>query len=268
MPSVHPIGLQAVLGAAVVSSAGVTLGAAGYRHGGALAGVVRVAQALPAPLARCCGPTAAALAVQLGGAAVVLAALLGAGHSRVAELHHALQPGVAGGAVLTLGQALVVPNLVVWTAAALAGPGFGVGAGSWVTLSSSKLGALPALPVLGALPAHGPLPVVALALLGVPVVAGAVAGALLARSQGSAPSLGRRAADVAGVAVLAGLGMTVLAWLSGGPAGPGRLADVGPVPWLTGFAFAIEVAAGAALALAARSTGVAVRGGAMRRAAR
>jgi hypothetical protein len=266
MPSLHPIGLQAVLGAAVVSSVGVTLGAAGYRHGGAVAGLVRVVQSLPAPVARCCGPAAAALAVQVGAAAVVLAALLGAGNARVVELHRALQPGAAGGAVLTLGQALVVPNLVLWTAAALAGPGFGVGTGSWVTLSVSKLGALPALPVLGALPAPGRLPVAALALLVVPVLAGVVAGALLARSQGSAPSLARRAVDVAGVAALAGVSMAVLAWLSGGPAGPGRLADVGPLPWLTGLVFAAEVAAGAALALAVRTTAAAVRGGAMRRA--
>jgi hypothetical protein len=39
------------------------------------------------------------------------------------------------------------------------------------------------------------------------------------------------------------------------------------VPWLTGVVFAAEVAAGAALALAARSTLAAVHGGAMRRAA-
>jgi hypothetical protein len=62
--------------------------------------------------------------------------------------------------------------------------------------------------------------------------------------------------------------MTVLAWLSGGPAGPGRLADIGPVPWLTGLVFAAEVAAGTALVLAVRSTVLAVRGGVMRRAAR
>jgi hypothetical protein len=71
---------------------------------------------------------------------------------------------------------------------------------------------------------------------------------------------------VAAVAALAGAAMTVLAWLSGGPAGPGRLADIGPVPWLTGLVFAAEVAAGTALALAVRSTAAGIRGGAMRRA--
>ena len=128
MPSMHPIGLQAVFGAAVVSSVGVTLGAAGYRHGvrwQGSCGWCRPARA-PRALLRARGRRA-------GGAAaaprlLVLAALLGAGHARVVELHQALQPGAAGGAVLTLGQALVMPNLVLWTSAALAGPGFGVGA--------------------------------------------------------------------------------------------------------------------------------------------
>ncbi len=286
MPGLQPIGLQAVLGAAVLSSVGVTLGAAAYRYRGPVAGLVRLVSFLPPSVARCCAPAAAAVAVQIAGAAVVLAGLLADGNGRVLDLHRELQPGVAGGAVLTLGQALLMPNLVLWTAAALAGPGFAVGTGSWVTLSSAKLAALPALPVLGALPAPGRLPVAALALLAVPVAAGVVAGILLARSEdrakpgggfppgpwddGDEPVAGlpwrRGVADVAVVAALAGSAMAALAWLSGGPAGPGRLAETGPVPWLTGVAFAVEVAAGVALALVARSTFVAVRGGSTRRA--
>src|SRR3954447_11800328 len=97
MPGLHPIGLQAVLGAAVVSSVGVTLGAAGYRHRGPVPGLLRVVRTLPAPVVRCCGPAVAAVAVQVGAAALVLAALLGAGHARVTELHHALQPGATRG---------------------------------------------------------------------------------------------------------------------------------------------------------------------------
>jgi hypothetical protein len=286
MPGLHPIGLQAVLGAAVLSSVGVTLGAAAYRYRGAAAGLVRLVTFLPPSVARCCGPAAAAVAVQVGAAGVVLAGLLAVGSDRVLGLHRALEPGVAGGAVLTLGQALLVPNLVLWTAAALTGPGFALGTGSWVTLSSARLEALPALPVLGALPAPGRLPLAALALLAVPVTAGAVAGTLLARSYAAVASGGgvppgpwaedgppvtgvswrRRVADAAGVATLAGVAMGVLAWLSGGPAGPGRLAQTGPVPWLTGTAFAVEVAAGVALALVARSTLAAVRGSSTRRA--
>jgi hypothetical protein len=46
------------------------------------------------------------------------------------------------------------------------------------------------------------------------------------------------------VCALAG---TVLAWAGGGPAGPGRLAQVGPQPLLTGAALGLEVALGAVL---------------------
>jgi hypothetical protein len=264
MPGIHPIGLQAVLGGAVVSSVFGTLGAAAYRHRGFTAGLLRAVRALPAPVVGWTGPVAAAVGVQVAASAVVLAALLVTGRGRVLELHRALDPGAAGGAVLTLGQVLLLPNLVLWTAAALAGPGFAVGAGGWVTLASSRLGPLPALPALGALPAPGPLPTAALALLAVPVVAGVVAGALLLRTS-RARGTGwtgwhRTVADVVGVGGLAGVALAALAWLSGGPAGPGLLAVTGPEPLRTGLAFGVEVAAGVALSLAAAATRRRLRG--------
>jgi hypothetical protein len=36
-------------------------------------------------------------------------------------------------------------------------------------------------------------------------------------------------------------------WLSGGPAGPGRLAEIGPSAWQLGLATAVEVGLGALL---------------------
>jgi hypothetical protein len=256
MPGVHPIGLQAVLGGAVLSSVCGTLGAAAYRYRGFTAGILRVVRTLPAPFVRWAGPALAAIAVQLAASALLLAALLAVGHGRVLALHRALDPGVAGGGVLTLGQALLVPNLVVWTAAALAGPGFAVGSAGWVTLASSRLGPLPAVPVLGALPAPGALPRAALVLLAVPVLAGAVAGSLLVRLRrcGDEGAVGtgwlRTTADVVGVGALAGVELAALAWLSGGPAGPGTLSVTGPPPLWTGLACGVEVAVGITLALA------------------
>jgi Family of unknown function (DUF6350) len=256
MPGVHPIGLQAVLGAAVLSSASGILGAAAYRHRGFTAGLLRIVRTLPAPLVRWSGPAVVALALQAAAAALALAGMLAVGHGRVLALHRALDPGVAGGVVLTLGQALLLPNLVVWTAAVLAGPGFSVGAAGWVTLVSTKLGPLPAVPVLGALPAPGPLPRAALALIALPVLAGVVAGALLLRIRAGtdAGAVGsgwpRAGADIGGVGLVAGVAFAGLAWLSGGPAGPGLLAVTGPQPLWTGLAFGAEVAAGVALALA------------------
>ncbi|HYJ74464.1 MAG TPA: DUF6350 family protein [Kineosporiaceae bacterium] len=254
MPGVHPIGLQAVLGGAVVSSVFGTLGAATYRHRGLTPGLLRAVRALPAPVVGWAGPAVAAVLAQLAAAAVLVATMLVLGRGHVLELHHALDPGVAGGAVLTLGQALMLPNLVVWAAAGLAGPGFAVGSATSVTLWSSQLGPLPALPALGALPAPGPLPRAALALLAVPVLAGVLAGLLLQRVRRSEQSRWtgwhRAAADVGGVGGLAGGVMALLAWVSGGPAGPGLLAVTGPQPLLTGLAFGGEVAVGVVLVLA------------------
>ena len=51
-------------------------------------------------------------------------------------------------------------------------------------------------------------------------------------------------------AVLAGVSWTVLAWLSAGPAGPGRLAQMGPSCWQVGLATALEVGVGAGLVIA------------------
>ena len=42
----------------------------------------------------------------------------------------------------------------------------------------------------------------------------------------------------------------MLAWLSGGPAGPGRMEVTGPVPWLAAVVLAGECVTGALLAVA------------------
>ena len=175
MPGAHPIGLQAVIGGAVVSSVCGTLGAAAYRYGGFTPGLLRAVRTLPSPVVGWAGPALAAVAAQVAAAAVVVVGLLVLGREHVLELHRALDPGAAGGAVLTLGQVLLLPNLVLWAAAGLTGTAVAVGSGTSVTLASSSLGPLPALPVLGALPAPGPLPHPVLALLAAPVLAGVLA---------------------------------------------------------------------------------------------
>jgi hypothetical protein len=87
------------------------------------------------------------------------------------------------------------------------------------------------------------MPVAAGALLCVPVVAGVIVGGMLLRERDVA--WWRLPADAVGVAMLAGAVFAGLAWLSGGPAGPGRLAVTGPVAWQAGAAFAAEVGIGA-----------------------
>jgi len=188
------------------------------------------------------GTTATALL--LAASAVLLALTLAVRYGQVIALYEGLQAGALGGAVLTLAQFAFLPNAVAWAAAWLVGPGFAVGAGSSVSPLGTQLGPIPGIPLLGALP-EGEL---ALGFVGlaVPLVAGFVA-ALLVRVS-FPPDAGRRFAAVVATGLVAGAELGLLAWWSGGALGPGRLQDVGAQPWLTGAAFALEVAVGAAAA--------------------
>jgi hypothetical protein len=247
----RPVLWQAFAGPAVVGLAGSWLGSLGYVHGGPREAVAVALDALPSWAHRYRGPVAATLAAQLGAAALALLVAIGFGAARVAGLYQALGGGLLGVLMITLLQLLLLPNVVVWAAAALAGPGFSIGTGTGVSPLTSTLGPLPALPLLGALPDPGPMPGYALAVLVAPVIAGAVGGSRLLRLP---PVPGRFGAvrDVVVLAALAGGLFGVLSWLSGGPAGPGRLADTGPAPHLAAAAFAVEVALGAALVLLVR----------------
>jgi hypothetical protein len=59
---------------------------------------------------------------------------------------------VLGGAVLSLGQLVYLPTLIVWGASFAAGPGFAVGAGTAVSPAGTTLGVLPGIPSLGLIP--------------------------------------------------------------------------------------------------------------------
>lgn len=170
---------------------------------------------------------------------------LWAGRDRVLAVHEALHPGPAGHVGLVLLQLVLLPVLAVWGLAYLAGPGFTVGAGTLVQPASTVLGPLPALPVLGGLPDPGTSAPPLLALAGVLVVVacGAAGGVLLARR---APGAGWRTLVVDGAALVLGVAVVVMVVGSAasGAAGPGRLAEVGPQPWLLAGVVGLEVAAG------------------------
>lgn len=243
----RPVSAQALLGAGVLACVAATAGAGRVRRnaGGprtltAMANRLRLAVRARAVLRA----AAVAVTAQVAAGALLLAGALAVQHERVSVLHRALDAGVAGGAVLTLGQLSMVPNLAVWSAAWLAGPGFSLGTGTSVTPAASILGPMPAVPLLGAVPAPGPMSWWAGLALLVPVLCGVLAGWWLHRRRRDACRR-QRIVDAVSAAAAAGVALTVLAWLAGGPGGPGRLADLGPSPWLTGLAFAGEVATGA-----------------------
>ena len=193
-------------------------------------------------------------ALLVAGGALLAGTSLAVHGARAAELAAAGSPGPVGGLALLLVGLSLVPNAVVWGAAWLAGPGFAMGVGTVVGPFGHELGPVPALPLLAALPAGGlPAWTGALALL-VPLGAGALAGRLLERAArpGSAGEqvTGRALlVDVVAVSAACGVLWAGLAWLSGGPVGGARLADVGPSAAAVGAAVAVETALGAAAAV-------------------
>lgn len=190
--------------------------------------------------------TALATAVLLvAGLALVLVAVV-LNFGQVKQLSDVLAPGFVGGVLLALVQLLYLLNAVIWAFSYIAGPGFAVGAETLVAPTGVQLGTVPSLPLLGALPESGPVPAWMMAVIALPFAAGAVAGVMVARI---APSPSYEAAPLWGFisGVSTGLVAGVLAALSGGPIGGGRLATVGPSPWEVALSVAIEVGVAAGI---------------------
>ncbi|NYG55085.1 DUF6350 family protein [Nocardioides perillae] len=165
----------------------------------------------------------------LGAAALLLLAALLLDGGAVLQVVDDLGADAGDVALLVVLTLLLLPGAVVWSAAWLLGPGFGVGAGTVVSPALTVLGALPLVPLVPALPAAGSAPRwVVVGVAAVPVLLAAVATARVQRHQ---PTLrwddGVLRGCVGGVA--AGVLLGVLAALAGGALGPGRMAVVGPL---------------------------------------
>jgi Family of unknown function (DUF6350) len=201
------------------------------------------------------GGAAASAAVVTVAALAVVASLL-VNYAQIITLYENLHTEALGGVALTIAQILFLPNLVIWAAAWLVGPGFAIGGGSTVSPLGTTLGPIPSIPVLGALP-QGDF-VFAFAGLVVPILAGFVVGALLSGSLADrVKSTGRltwMAAAGLGSGVVGGAILGLLAWASAGSIGPGRLQTAGPNPLAVGLVAALElgVAAFAGMAAARR----------------
>jgi hypothetical protein len=193
---------------------------------------------------------AAAGVILAGGAAAAGVAL--ALHGReAAEMLGSYRAGVLGQAGITLMCLAYLPNLSIWGAAYLLGPGFSVGVDTAVSPGQVLLGPVPALPVLAGLPDR-PLSGVAVALLGVPLLAGAGTGWWLARRRRDT-GWGGLLAAAALAGPVAGLVVQLAAFASAGGLGSGRLSQLGPSSARLG------VVAAAAVGVAAVLGAVAVR---------
>ncbi|WP_019632417.1 DUF6350 family protein [Actinomadura atramentaria] len=249
--AVRPSPWQALLACLLVAFAAGGLGAAravvaarGPRVRSGLGALLRLLPARPRALVvGVCG----ALGVLLAAGALLVGASLALHLPDADHAYRDLAPGIVGGVLLLLVELVFLPNAIIWGSSYAVGAGFAVGAGTSVSPSGVFLDLVPAFPPLAALPDPGPAPVVSFVALVAPFVAGAVGGVLTMRS------LPGSAAETAplwgfGTGALTGGALALLAALSGGPMGGGRLVTVGPSPWQAGLLAALEVGIAAAVA--------------------
>ncbi|MEV0896190.1 DUF6350 family protein [Actinoplanes sp. NPDC049802] len=197
----------------------------------------------------------------LGAGAVAGGLAVAFGGAQAAEIIAGYQTGVAGQAGITLISVGYAVNVSIWAAAYLIGPGFALGAGSIVRLTEVVVGPPPMLPLVAGLP-EGPAGPIGTLLLACPLIAGTIAGWALTQrlrfGRDSAWQAVRRSGKGSAAVVeprwsllvasglfagpVAGLLLGVLAWLSGGAVGAGRLSRIGPDPVQVGVVSAVVVA--------------------------
>jgi hypothetical protein len=195
--------------------------------------LVRAAVAGTLVLAACCTAViAVALVDDVDGAGRMVTGLGGA------------SAGAAGLVGLSM---LLLPNAAAAVMGLAAGPGFLVGAGTFVSVGGVTLGSVPALPLMAALPDTQAVPLLAFVSQALPAIAGLVTGIVVGRRLGDADG-GTLTAALWGV--VAGVGVGVLAGLwvlvAGGRLGDGGLADVGAPALATGLAIAAQAGIAAA----------------------
>ena len=243
----------AALAGLVVGGGGLALGMLG-RAEGLMAGEVGrgLDRYLPDVLRLGLRAGGVAVAGAVAAAAVVTGVWVVAGRATSDDIVASLDPGWVGGSVLAVAQLALLPNLVLWALAWIAGPGFAVGQDTVFSTVVTEAGPLPAVPLLGGLPGPDWSGPVAMWLPAVLVACGALAGWYAWRELEPDHV---RWADVAwivgGVALTAALVVGVLEWWASGAVGPGRLSEVGADPLLVAAAVAAEAALGAAVVLVA-----------------
>ncbi|MBN1093902.1 hypothetical protein JKP75_15880 [Blastococcus sp. TML/M2B] len=238
--------LRALLGSALLAVAAAGWGAA--RESGAVDTALDQLPGQTRPLLRgVLAGVLTALALCLAVVAIAVAA--------DADGYAAVSGGIGGAGAGALGLlglcVLLLPNAAAAVLGLAAGPGFAVGSGTVVSVHGVTLGAVPALPLLAALPDTQAVPLLAFASQAVPVLAGLVAGRTLARRLLPGDG-GAVVAGLAGVlaGVLTGVACGLLVWTAGGSLGDGALADVGAPPIATGVAIAAQAGIAAAVAAA------------------
>ena len=192
----------------------------------------------------------------IGLGAVLLGIGILAGWSQIIATYQELHAGAVGDTAVTLLQLGFLPNLVIYAIAWSTGAGFSIGAGTSVGLTSSDVGTLPMLPILGAVPES----MGTFGLLGllVPLAAGAIAGWWFLREGEDhldewvalkipfRPLSALISAVALGVVtgIVTSFGALWLGWISYGSLGIGRFTEIGADPLTFAAHTALTVGAG------------------------
>ncbi|MCK0113294.1 DUF6350 family protein [Ornithinimicrobium sp. F0845] len=193
-------------------------------------------------------PAFQALGILLTGALLAVVALLVVRFDRVLTLYEALDAGAVGTTVLTLGQALALPNVLVWALGWTSGGQVSVGT-VHVGWAESTGGDLPLLPVLAALPEPGALPPGLWLAALLPVLAGAWLGFQSSRAAPRLASWWAKAQIALSACVCVTVIVLLLSWLALGGMTPGLLATVGTEPLRVAGLLGAELLGGALVTL-------------------
>lgn len=207
-------------------------------------------QQIPVLARRGLAPAGEAL-VGLGvGSLLIVVVLISMRGARVEALYAALDAGPVGVAVLTLGQLLMLPNLMVWALGWVSGAGMSMGT-VHVGWERTTSGDLPLIPMLAALPDPGAMPSWAWLIVIFPMCIGAWLGFRSARSAPRLASWWTKARVALSSCAWVGVAVLTMSWLATGSLTPGRLGTIGTEPLLATGALLAQLLAGALLVVTA-----------------
>lgn len=183
-------------------------------------------------------------------ASIVIVVLIFLGFSTEIALYESLHTGILGGLVITVAQLALIPVALVWMVSWIVGPGFTLGIGAIVSPFAITVGAVPAIPLLGAIPetSNSSEWVTVIPAILAFIVATRFASHLRSRgpifNPGNLADLGRVATTAAIAAVTIALTTVLVGSYATGSAGPGRFVQVGIDPIAVGLVLAGGVFAG------------------------
>ena len=157
---------------------------------------------------------------------VTFLAALAMSFGEAATMTSSLHPSPAEAGLYSVVNAAYAPNAALYAGSFLLGPGFAVGGATLVSPAAVVVGPLPVVPLLAALPSVGTPAGWVGGLMVLPPLVAAVAAYRTLRPR--ALTWDQVALAGCGGGLVAGFGFVLLASLSGGAAGPGRMRFVGP----------------------------------------